>query len=46
MQELLDEFDIIECFEHPGHKLRLGEITKLQIELYKLMEIEPPTSLQ
>ena len=28
MQELLDEFDIIECFEQPGLKLRVGEVTK------------------
>jgi transposase len=45
IQELFDEFDIIECFEHPGCNLRVGEVTKLQIELYKAMEIAPPTSL-
>jgi len=45
MQELLDEFDIIECFEQPGRELRVGEVTKRQIELYEEMEIEPPTSL-
>jgi len=28
MHELLDELDVIECFEHPGHKLHVGEITK------------------
>ncbi|MDO9528993.1 MAG: IS1634 family transposase [Syntrophales bacterium] len=45
MQELLDEFDIIECFEQPGRDLRVGEVTKLQIALYEAMEIVPPTSL-
>lgn len=45
MHELLDEFDIIECFEQPGHDLRVGEVTKRQIELYEVMEIVPPTSL-
>jgi transposase len=46
MQQLLDEFDVIECFEHPGHEMRIGEVTKRQIELYGAMGIEPPTSLQ
>jgi hypothetical protein len=45
MQELLDEFDIIECFEQPGHEMRVGEVTKKQIELYEAMDIVPPTSL-
>jgi len=30
MQELLDEIDVIECFEYPGHELRIGEVTKKQ----------------
>lgn len=45
MQGLLDELDIIECFEQPGRELRIGEITKLQVELYEAMEISLPTSL-
>jgi len=45
MQELLDEFDIIECFEQPGHEMRVGEVTKKQFELYEAMDIVPPTSL-
>jgi hypothetical protein len=28
MQEVLDEFDIIECFEVPGQQLQVGETTK------------------
>jgi len=27
MQEVLDEFDVIECFEVPGQQLQVGEIT-------------------
>jgi len=45
MQEVLDELDIIECFEQSGKKLRVGEITKKQQELYEAMDITPPTSL-
>ena len=45
MQGLLDEFDVIECFEQPGRELRLGEITKRQMELYEQMEILLPTLL-
>ncbi len=46
MQEMLDELDIIECFELPGKKMQLGEMTKKQIQLYDKLGIEPPTSLQ
>jgi len=46
MQEVLDEFDIIECFEVPGQQLRVGEITKRQIDLYTKLGIKPPASLQ
>ena len=45
MQELLDEFDIIECFEQSDRKLRVSEVTKRQVELYEELEIEPPSSL-
>lgn len=46
MQEVLDEFDIIECFEVPGKQLHVGEITKRQEELYTKLGVMPPTSLQ
>ncbi len=46
MQEVLDEFDSIESFEFPGHTIQPGEITKKQIDLYRRMGVEPPTSLQ
>lgn len=43
MQELFDEFDIVECFEQQGRELRVGEMTKRQLELYEVMEIAFPT---
>lgn len=46
LQEVLDDLDIIECFEVPGQKLQVGEITKRQNELYTKLGITPPTSLQ
>lgn len=45
MQQLLDELDVIECFEQPGCAMRLGEMTKKQEALYHKMDVEPPTSL-
>jgi transposase len=45
MQSLLDEFDVIECYEQPGRALRVGEMTKNQTNLYKYMGVEPPSSL-
>jgi len=45
MQQLLDDFEIIECFEQPGVQRRIGEVTKCQKELYEKIGI-PLTSLQ
>lgn len=45
MQELLDELDVIEAFEHPGKVLRVGEVTKKQEGLYKTLGVDPPTTL-
>jgi transposase len=42
MQELLDEFDVIEAFEQPGSTMRVGEVTKKQAELYKTLGFTPP----
>ncbi len=42
LQELFDELDIIERFEHPGKKHHLGEATKKQLDLYRLLEVESP----
>ena len=46
LQEVLDEFDVIECFEIPGQQLQVGEITKRQEDLYAKLGVIPPTSLQ
>jgi len=45
MQELLDDLDVIECFEQPCHALHVGEVTKKQVGLYKSLGIKPPASL-
>jgi transposase len=42
-QELLDELDIIECFEQPGRKRRIGEMTKKQVDLYACLGVDIPS---
>ena len=46
LQGVLDELDVIECFEIPGQRLQTGEITKKQIDLYTKLGVTPPASLQ
>ena len=43
MQGLLDKLDVIECFEHDGKKIRVGEILEKQKQIYTDLEITPPT---
>ena len=43
MQELLDEFDVIESFEQPGCRRHFGEITKKQIGLYECFGVVAPS---
>lgn len=43
MQELIDELDIIECYEYTGKTSRIGEITKKQMHLYDCLGVEVPT---
>ncbi|MCX6053613.1 MAG: transposase, partial [Chloroflexi bacterium] len=43
LQELLDELDMIERFEQPGKKERIGEVTKKQQELYESLGVDAPT---
>ena len=43
LQGLLDELDVIECLEAPGHSPTLGEITKKHLDIYAAMDIEPPS---
>jgi transposase len=44
MHQMLDKLDVIECFEEPGHGLRIGEILTEQMEIYRMLGVEPPTS--
>lgn len=46
LHEVLDELDVIECFEVPGRHHQIGEITKRQMELYHQLGVTPPPSLQ
>lgn len=46
LQEILDDFDMVECFEVPGQRLQVGETTKRQMELYTKLGVMPPASLQ
>lgn len=43
MQGLLDELDVIELFEAPGHGRVLGEITEKQEQLYRALGIDLPS---
>lgn len=45
IQQVLDKLDVIECFEYPGHELRVGEILEKQKELYVMLGAKPPDSL-
>lgn len=45
LQGVLDKLDVIECFEAPGQKLRVGELLEGQKELYQNLGIDPPASL-
>ena len=41
----LDKLDVIECFESPGQKPRVGEILEKQKEIYTSLGVAPPSSL-
>lgn len=43
LHELLDDLDVIERFEQPGRKPHIGEMTKKQSEIYKLLGVEAPS---
>ena len=45
MSGLLDRLDVIECFEHAGRRLQVGEVLDKQQELYIALNVEPPSSL-
>lgn len=46
LQEILDDLDVIECFEVPGQQLQVGETTKRQSDLFTQLGVTPPASLQ
>ena len=42
IQSLLDKLDVIECFEYPNTKLRVGEVLEKQKEIFEAMEVDIP----
>ncbi len=46
LQGVLDELDTIECFEVPGQRLHVGEVTEKQKTLFTKLGVTPPASLQ
>ena len=40
---LLDQLDLIECFEAPGFRMRVGEMLTKQKEIYAALGVVPPT---
>ncbi len=45
LQSMLDKLDVIECFEHKGKKLRVGEVLQKQKDIYEALEVPVPSSL-
>ncbi len=45
LQTLLDTVDVIECFEEPKRKLRVGEVLQKQKKIYEAMGVVDPSSL-
>ncbi len=45
LQTLLDSVDVIECFEVPKRKLRVGEVLEKQKLIYEAMQVPQPSSL-
>jgi transposase len=43
IQTMFDKLDVIECFEFPGRKLQIGEVTEKQREIYRAFGIEMNT---
>ncbi len=42
LHEILDDFDVIECFERPGHAAVVGEMTKKQKDLFTSLGVVAP----
>jgi len=45
LQTLLDKLDVIECFERPNQRVRVGEVLEKQKAIYSAFDIEVPSSL-
>ena len=45
IQGLLDEVDLIECFNEPGKSLTLGEILQKQRQIFKDLEVLAPDAI-
>jgi len=43
LQEVLDDLDLIERFEEPGKRPRIGEVTKKQRDLYESLGFSSPS---
>jgi hypothetical protein len=43
LQGLLNELDLIELFEVPGHGRLLGEVTKKRKGIYMALEVQSPS---
>ena len=44
LHQLLDELDVIECFEDANHSLRIGELINKQAKIYEALGVKVPTS--
>lgn len=44
-QRAFNNIDVIECFEMPGQKLRVGELLEKQKEIYTCLGVNPSASL-
>ena len=45
LQSLLDDLDVIECYEAPGNALIVGEILKKQSKIYEDMDVPVPVNV-
>ena len=45
LQGALDKLDVIECFEEPGQRLRIGEFLEKQKAIYEALGVALPSSL-
>ena len=44
LHQLLDELDVIECFEDANHSLRIGELLNKQAKIYEALGVKVPIS--